>query len=59
MVSDIVPDIDEYDVINPGSQTQYKGTAYTVKQLKGEQESGGGPAAVLWRSCGAPAKLRL
>ena len=41
-----VPDIEECDVVSPGPQTLYKGTAYPVKELKGQREYFGGPSVV-------------
>ena len=42
----VVNEVDGCDVVNPGPQTLYKGTAYPIKELKGQREYFGGPPVV-------------
>ena len=41
-----VTQVDGCDVVNPGPQTLYKGTAYPIKELRGQREYFGGPPVV-------------
>ena len=42
----VVNEVDGCDVVNPGPQTLYEGTAYPIKELKGQREYFGGPPVV-------------